>query len=464
MKEFLLNLVEKLWLKKNSIPFAFLFLMVGYIALATALDGWTWCEVPTWVFIVAAVVLFSVGIVYTIACVSCDHLPKAPKETLAVLFCIDAESEQLFETAKFKLVDKFNMQIVAGGTAIQALCVSKLQIAKYNIQDKANLLSLLEKTNSVLFVYVRYTTDDVNNAENFELCINCAVSHPKFSEKAEYVISQDLRMMKKSVGRQRFTKENAINVFNFTAQTLVCACQYILGFVYLLAGNNQQAFKLLILAKKNIAVEKDDKEAKLLEKLIEDRIFSTLCQIGQDMMIVFQDRKTLEHLEQLGQILNIANGIRPDTFFYNMNMAYVHVALNHDASAAKLCIEKCKASKENKDWMYSDAFLSAYCGHAPTTILKKYSKAFKVPYKSLVEIVDYIEFIIDAEPEKVALHLAAGLVYGEMGEVKLMRQHLSTYLTCGTGINQKTKELLTAKISAQDCGENCKHDCVQCAS
>ena len=61
-----------------------------------------------------------------------------------------------------------------------------------------------------------------------------------------------------------------------------------------------------------------------------------------------------------------------------------------------------KASKENRDWLYSDAFLSAYCGHAPTTILTKYSKAFIVPYKSLAEIVEYIEFVIEAEPEKTA--------------------------------------------------------------
>lgn len=464
MKEFLLNTIEKLWLRKKSIPIAFAFLIVAFLALATTFDGWTWVDVPTWLYNVVAVLLLITGAIYSALCLHFDHLPKAPEKRLAVLFCIDAESKQLYEMAKFKLVDKFNMQVVAGNTDIQALCVSRAQIAKYDIQDKESLLSLLEKTNSILFVYVRYTTDDTNNAENFELCINCAVSHPKFNEKAENLITQDLRMMKKSVGRQKFTKENAINVFNFTAQTLVCACQYILGFVYLLAGNNQYAFKLLVLAKKNVAVgQSSEIEAKALERLIEDRIFSTLCQICQDIMVVFQNEKTIERLEQLNQILEMANGIRADTYFYNMNMAYVDIALHHDATAAKACIEKCKKSKESKDWVYSDAFLSAYCGHAPTTILKKYSEAFKVPYKSLVEIVDYIEFIIDAEPEKVALHLAAGLVYEEMGEIKLMRQHLSRYLMIGAGLNPKTRDLLAVKISAADCGESCNQDCVKCA-
>lgn len=463
--EFLLSKIGKLWLRKRSIPIAFLLLGIVFFLLATMFDGWDWVDVPTWIYVAVAIALACAGITYSVFCVLYDHLPKAAKGSLAVLFCIDAESEQLYQMARFKLVDQFNKQVSTGGAAIQALCVSMTQIAKYNMQDKMSMLSLLEKTNSVLFVYVRYTADDISNAENFELRIDCAVSHPKFSEKTEEVISQDLRVMKKSVGRQKFTKENAIGVFNLTAQTLVCACQYILGFVNLLAGNNQHALKLLVLAKKNFAAgQHNAAEAKLLEKMIDDRIFSSLCQIAQDMMVVFQNTKKQEPLEQLSQILSMANNIRPDTFFYNMNMAYVQIALNHNASAAKACIEKCKVSKENKTWMYSDAFLSAYCGHAPTTILSKYSKAFKVPYKSLVEIVDYIEFVIDAEPTKVALHLAAGLVYEEMGESRLMRYHLSMYLACGTGINQKTKDLLAEKISAGDCGVNCNRNCVKCAS
>ena len=442
----------------------FALLAIAFLSLASIFDGWTWVDVELWMYIVAAVTLVCFGIAYDVLCIVVDHLPRAPKGVLAVLFCIDAESEQLYQMAKFKLVDEFNLHATNEGVTIQALCVSKAQIAKYNLYDNISLLALLEKTNSVLFVNVRYTADDVGNAENFELRINCAVSHPKFSDKANEVVSQDLRMMKKSVSRQKFTKANAINVFNFTAQTLVCACQYILGFVYLLSGNNRNAFNLLVLAKKSINTgQMGSAETKSLEQLIDDRIFSSLCQIAQECMATFQNEKALDQLGKLSQVLTMANMIRPETYFYNMNMAYVHIALNHDAGAAKNCIENCKASKENKDWMYSDAFLSAYCGHAPTTILNKYSKALKVPYESLVELVDYIEFIIEAKPEKTALHLAAGLIYEEMGDAKLMRQHLSVFLADGKGINKKTRDLLMAKISTGHCDVKCDEDCAKCA-
>lgn len=465
MKEGFLNILQKLWLRKRSIPIMFLLAIGLFLSIATMFDSWTWIDVPTWVYILTAGALLGGAIAYSLACIFYDHLPRAPKGSLAVLFCIDAESEQLYEMAKFKLVDKFKLHVKADKSDIRAVCIAKKTIAKYDLQNPKDSISLLQKTNCVLIVHVRYSADDINNAENFELQINCSVSHPHFSEKVKAVISQDLRMMKGSVGKQRFSKSSAINVFSFTTQTLVCACQYILGFVYLLAGDNRHALNLLILAKKNIAVDrKDIAERRKLETLVDDRIFATLCQISVDYLSMFQREKDLLQLEEMEKTLEIANKIYPETYFYNMNMAYVHIALNKNASAAKVCIENCKKAKDNKTWVYSDAFLSAYCGHAPTTILTKYSRAFKVPYKSLVEVVDYIEFVIDAEPQKIALHLAAGLVYEAMGENKLMKHHLAWYLAHGAGINSKTRTLIEAKIGARDCGISCSQNCEKCAS
>lgn len=465
VQESLVNFLEKWWLKRRSVPIMCILLIVLFLALTTTFDGWDWIDVPTWVYTLSGALFFGVGVAYLIMCLYHDHLPRGPKGELSVLFCIDAESKHLYEMAKFKLVDQFNMQVDNGKRVVHALPVSKAQIAKYNLQDPESALSLLEDTNSVLIVYVRYMADDIDNAENFELRINCGVSHPKFSEKVEAIISQDLRTMKKSVSRQRFNKSNSFAVFNLTAQTLLCAVQYILGFVYLLSDDNRHALELLLRSKKNLPVgQVSSLESKRMSELVDDRIYLALCQLGQECLSGFHTDNSLEHLVILSQLLEKANMIRPETYFYNMNMAFVHVALNRDARAAKACIENCKSSKENKEWLYSDAFLSAYCGHAPTTILSKYSKAFKVPYKSLVEIVEYIEFVIEAEPAKTALHLAAGLVYEEMEDVKLMRQHLSTFLSSGKNINKKTRDLIEGKIAAGQCGVQCNHDCIKCAS
>lgn len=465
MKGNLLNIVIEGLFKKKSIPFMIVLLGAMYLGLITMFDSWENIKVGSFWYWFTGALLCIVGVVYTIACFWIDHLPRAPKNSLAVLFCIDAESKQLYEMAKFKLVDAFNMHVVEDGSNISAVCVAKQQIRKYDIHNPNDGISLLQKTNCVLITQVRYSADDITNAENYELQIHCTVSHPTFNEKLKDIISQDLRTMKGAVRRQRFSKGNAINVFSSTTQTLVCACQYILGFVYLLAGDNRNALNLLLLAKKNIAVDAQNVEQKRkLETLVDDRIFATLCQIAVDYIAVFQRKKDLQSLEESCKVLEIANRIYPETYFYNMNMAYIHIALYKNSAAAKKCLENCKKAKDNNSWVYDDAFLSAYCGHAPTTIMSKYTKAFKVPYKSLVEIVDYIEYILDTEPKKSTLHLAAGLVYEEMGEAKLKKQHLAIYLTNGIGINQKTRDLIEGKLDAGNCGENCDKNCVNCAS
>jgi len=460
------DFLKERWLKPKSIPFMFIVLVCAYFGAASAYNSWTWVTVPVWIYIVTAVLLLIAGIIYSCLCIAQIQLPKAPKGSLAVLFCIDAESPQLYNTAEFKLVNQFNKYVIDDGPAsIQVRCVPAHQVSKYNLQDNADMLSLLERTNCVLLIKVRYSADDVTHAENYELQINCAVSHPEFNEKAETILLQDLRTINGPVRRQKFTKANSINVFNLTAQTLACACQYILGFVYLLCGNNEYALRLLRLSKATLSAGLPaGNDTKQLENLLDDRIFATLCQIVQEKMYLFQAEKNLVQLRSIRQVLETANGIRPDTYFYNLNMAYVHIALNHDAPAAKKCIEKCKALKEKKDWLYSDAFLSAYCGHAPTTVLSKYNKALKVPYKSLVELVDYIEFVIESEPQKVTLHLAAGLIYEAMGDIKLMKQHVSIFMATGTGINQRTRALLTEKISQGSCNVDCTHNCAKCAS
>ena len=46
-------------------------------------------------------------------------------------------------------------------------------------------------------------------------------------------------------------------------------------------------------------------------------------------------------------------------------------------------------------------------------IYRKYATAFKYE-QDLTRIVYYIEYMLDKEPERIGLHLAAGLVYHEI--------------------------------------------------
>lgn len=441
------ELVEKYWLKPTSAIFMAIVMGAAYAWSVSTLNSW---EIVTldekWLFWMGIPFLCVWGI-YTVLCFANNRLQRAQKGTIAVLFCIDAESDKMYKTARYKLVNNFNATVAkVGELPFKALCVSQSRLARYDLQKKGDALAVLQRTNCALLVRVRYSADDVDNAENFELKIDYGVRHPEFNEAATRMLSHDMSALNAPVGKQKFVKADAIDVFNFTTQTLVCACQYILGVVSLLADDSRTALALLLQARNSVTEDYSHVSGiNGLLGMIDDRIYAALCQVASDYLVRFQDDKTTDALREMRKVLRLANAIHPDTYFYNLNMAYAYIILDRDAKAAKNCVAKCKRSKENTNWMYSEAFLSAYLDHAPGSILSKYGKALKNPYKSLSEIVEYIELVLEREPDKVALHLAAALVYEEMGDQKLMKYHFSVYLENAKKLDRTTRGKIEAK-------------------
>ena len=460
------EIIEKYWLKPISSIFLAIVMGAVYAWAVSTLNEWEVVALDKKKLLCLAILFFVVWCAYTVVCFAKNRLPSAPKGTRAVLFCIDAESEKLYETARHKLVNNFTSSITStDGISFKAFCVSKAMLMRYDLQKKEDALAVLERTNCMLLVRVRYSADDVDNAENFELKIDYGVRHPAFNEAATRMLSHDMSALKAPVGKQKFVKTETIDIFNFTTQTLVCACQYVLGVVALLAEDSNSALTLLLQSRNTVTTEFDNMSGSTgLLEMIDDRIYAALCQIASEYLVEFQNDKSIDSLREMCRVLQLSNAIHPDTYFYNLNMAYAHIILDQDADAAKDCVAKCKMSKENTNWMYSEAFLSAYLNHAPGSILSKYGKALRNAYKSLSEVVEYIEFVIEHEPDKNALHLAAALVYEEMGDIKLMMHHFSVYLDNVKKLDRRTKEKIEAKMNSVVCGIPCDHNCSCCES
>lgn len=452
------------WLKPKSALIALPLLCYLFFQLISLLDRLSCVTLTRQSCYLIATPFVAAWIIYFVVCLISNSLPKAKRDSLAVLFVIDAESKQLFEAAKFKLINDFRSLISSSQSTakINTFYLSRERVSKINLTDNSEAVQLLIRTNCMFLVSVRYSADDVNNAEHFELRINYGVRHPQFSKTAESLLYHDLTALKTSVGKQRFEKAQLISVFDFTAQTLALACQYILGFVYLLSGDNHQAYNLLSSVYITISgAEFRTKEYETLKNLTEDRLFATLANIAVSHQRLFSRNKDLQHLRDMSKILIEANNIRPDTYFYNLNMAHAYIVLTQDAQSAKECINKCKQSKTQQEWRYSEAFLCAYSGQAPGIIISKYREALKVPYEDLVGIVDYIEFVIEHEPQKTELHLAAGLIYKAIGDTVLMKQHLLLFLEKSHPLESRITATIREMLSVP-CLVDCNNNCTDC--
>lgn len=464
MESKLADKLEEYWLKPKSIPIALILLAIGYVLLISAVSAWDGITLNTKVYFIIGTVFVLAWGVYDIVCLISYRLPKTPKGYLSVLFCIEAESEKLLSAAKSKLVSNFNSSLMGNSKVrFRALCVSKKRVAKYNLQEDEDCLRLLQRTGSVLLVNVRYVTDDTDNSENFELMINYGVRHPHFIETAQKALSFDLSQLGSPIRSQRFDKRNTIDVFNFATQALVFACQYIVGFVALLTGDGENSLLLLQQAR-DTANRNDGKgfDVKSLVQLVDDRMFAAYNQVATKCLRDFQDNHSMKCLCEMETALEAANRIHPDTYSYNLGKAYALVMLHQDGAAARKCIEKCKQSNQNQDWQYSEAFLCAYAGRTPGMVMSKYNKAFMVPYENPVELADYIELVIEREPDKLMLHLAVGLIYNNMGATKLARQHLSFFLEKTERIDRRTKEKINHLMETAKCDDSCNKKCSNC--
>ena len=93
-------------------------------------------------------------------------------------------------------------------SAFFLLCVPKERVAKYDLKQDEDCLELLCKTNSILLVQVRYTTDDVDDSGNFKLTICYGVRHPEIDEDVEKALSYDMAQLGAPIRSQRFEKKN----------------------------------------------------------------------------------------------------------------------------------------------------------------------------------------------------------------------------------------------------------------
>lgn len=375
---------------------------------------------------IAIGICFLLTLVYSALCISKNRLPRAKRGSKAVLFVIDAEIDRFYDDVKNKLGSSFSDYINnANCFSFFPVYVRKQSIPQYNFNDEASMIPLLEKTRTMFVVDVKYRVDDITKAENFEIRINLGVVHPDFKDAKNRIISNDLQFVQQTVSKKRFKKIDLLEQFDITAQQLSLTCKYIIGLVLLLEQKIETAYTLIgdsYSLSRKIRSSADEK----IFRFIENR-FIRVCLIASSYYLdLFSSKKDLTNLEKMNEVLEVLNSIRPGLPEYYSKKAYYEVAKNKDAQAAEKYVTKEKAISPSRVWKYSDAFLAAYTNKSPITIYKKYNNAFKVSY-NLVMIADYIEFMIEQEPEKHGLFLAAALVYDELNDKKLANDYYLKY-------------------------------------
>ena len=440
METILSTIIEKYWQKFKSIPFVLFVAAAFCVPFIPKAEGDSFLQIT-----LAASIGIAVNIFYIASCISANKLPHAEKGKTAVLFVVDAESEQLYKDVRNKLVNSFS-ELINSDTSIQfeALYARKEQIKNYSFLDAEESIKLLNKTGAVFLTDIKYRVDSVTHAENYEMKINYGVLHPAFVEIANQVLQQDMNAIQRGLGKRRFNKSQLLDHFEYTSKALTVICQYLIGFVMLLSGQLAFSYKLLHMALQGASEERSEPNDKIY-RLIQNRLAETCFAIASQDTALFEDTKDISLVVDMNEKLEEANSIKLQDPRYYLGKAYHAIVIDRDVKKASEYINGSKKIDKQKTWKYSDAFVAAYSEKPPMTIYRKYTQAFKVDY-NIVRIIDFIEYIKTEEPEKRGLYLALGLCYERAGDYALAKQNYEQYLCFET--DEQTKAFLSDRMDA----------------
>ena len=422
MEAILDKLLDSFWLKPKSVIIFWVLAIVaslGYIPSTVEELSWKAYVFPSLFFVI------SCG--YSIGTWCHCRLPKATDCLSSVLFIIDAESDQLFRDVKNKLVTEFEERSYdSDRNGLTAICVEKEKVAKFNIHQPKSAIDLLIRVNCMCLVSIIYRVDSVTNAEDYSLHIDFGVRHPDIDDIVHNILLYDMQELGHSIKDRRFVKANTIDTMRGTASTLSVMFSYLIGLVMLFAGAPEKAYERFHSLQATWTPSTSDYIDPDFSFVLKYRLYCTcmeLISLIQNQFFLDNDPSILIDIEKYNEE---ANTLFPNTYSYFLNKAYYLVAHDFNSKEARKCVNICRHSKTHQEWHYSDAFIAAFEENPPYIVYGKYMEAFKYDYP-LDHIINFIMYMLDWVPEKTTLHLAAGLVYDELGDKIFAQQHYDMF-------------------------------------
>lgn len=414
--ELINSFFEKYFRSMKSI---FLAILIGIIAVITL------CGNITGMFPRIIVISCILGIVvyYIVDVVKYNKLPKNKKGD-AVLVRIVAKDKEEYEDIRYKFWGQFEKFIKLNRSTINILYIPYHLIQKNNYKEKDKVIKLLKKTNCIFLTTVSIRTEEIKDDTKYVTEFNLGIIHPAYIERIENIFQKEVNILGMPTARLEFSRENKINVLEVTAQRISIVCKYIISRAYYLSGNMSKALSIS---------EKLYEELQAIDKKIEknyDNIQKSICKLCYDIHItniIYENNKINKNIDYVEKELEEANKYIKNTYTYYEGKSICAFLKNRDIKKTQYYIGCCKQIQDKAPWKYSKAFLKAYCNESEGGIAYQYKQAFKIPYDHM-QLISFIEDILEQEPDKNRLRFALLLLYLKMGEIETSKLILREYL------------------------------------
>lgn len=436
--------LEKFWGKPISIPILVLLYICGAAAMLSNInDNLT-------SIIVQLSIYFILIIIYVIYVIHENSLPRCNKNEIGVLFIFKTATDEQYNDFKYIVEENFRQKIGRTKVKITPICINASKLKKYDRDNKKYMRSLLLKVNCDFCIEFFIEANSLNNPTKYSTTIHTGVLHPDISKEATDSLMNKLSFGAKPIRKIDFDCNNKLNALKAITNYLRDLSEYIIGLLLIMYNDNKNAVSVL----ENLfnIVPNNHK----LHPLISDALYEAA--IREASRHSEEHTRTGKKLSLLNyeKHIELANLAIPDRYVYHLNMATIDFLKYRNISSAKSHIKRCKELNDNDHWKYSEAFLLAYETDDPNIVYSKYMHLINNTY-NVMNIINFIEKILEIEPDKVILHLALGLLYYNNNDKALANCHLKQFLHTYNNkitIRKKILEDIKNKTDSNLCSEN----------
>lgn len=416
MEEIGNTLLEKYFRRSSSIIIA---IFIGII-LGISL----YCSIPNIILkIISIVCVLGIFTFYIIDTICYNKLPKS-KRYDSVLVRIIAKDKNEYDDIQYKFGNEFEKFLNSSKNKINILYIPYHLVESNSYTEKEKIIKLLKKTNCIFLTTVRTRSEETKDNTKYITEFNLGIAHPTYIAKIEKLFQEELNLLGMPTSRVEYFAETKLNVLEVTAQRISIVCRYIIARAYFFSSDFENALDIgeKLYSELNGLREKDFLNIK--------NMLSTLCYEIHIIKMLIENSKDSNNLDYIEKELNEANKYKKGTYIYYEGMSVCSFLKDRDIKKTKDYLGQCKQIQKNGPWKYSVAFIKAYCDESEGKVIYHYKQAFKVEHDHM-QLISFIEDILDQEPEKNMLRFALMLLYLKIGEIKTAKEILKEYLDNG---------------------------------
>lgn len=396
----LLHLIETRWYRRSTL------LILLFVAVAILLPLFSAIEITkiSWLEIAVGIVVLDV---LTLFWVTTSRLPKAPQGKVGFVVAIKTETVKQQDQLAKDFVLTLRELLDNSSLKYKFSLVEYPQHYARQIDSSDDAIKFLHISRCHFMVFGRARTRRIQGEDRHVLNLEGAVTHKPISKEMQKPFSAEFSEL--FPRRVIIPQENDLFSFEITAEWLNLVAKYVIGIAALLSGDTGYAQDLFEHLEKEVKSFHIDLPAIIK---IRRRIPTRLAAIYLEQAIAsyweWKQAKDPEPLNRMKSYLDDLERVAPgNSHGHNLRSIWFFVA-RRDIAGAKGEIEKGRS--RDVIWRYNYAFLLAYEGNLEKAF-NEYKRASKVPAEAsvLLDIEEFICWILEKEPDKIQLYFCLGL-------------------------------------------------------